>query len=87
MTDIIVRDIEPALLERIKRIGEARRLGLSETLLTLLHAGLEQYGSRGSPPLNTVESGALDAAIKAMEQVPDDAGFSLIGRADPGQTK
>lgn len=87
VTDIIVRDLEPALLERIKQIGVARGLDMPQTLLELLQLGLHSCEGRGAPPLNQTESGALDAAIKALEQVPDDTGFALIGRVDPAQAE
>ena len=85
MTDIIVRDLEPALLERIKLVGAARGLDMPQTLLELLQLGLHSCEGRGAPPLSTTESSALEAAIKALEQEPDDTGFSLIGRVDPDQ--
>ncbi len=86
MTDIIVRDIEPALAERIKRIGDARGWSLPETLLRLLELGLHSCEGRRAS-LDGAEAGVLEAAIKAMELVPDDAGFALIGRAaDEGRS-
>ncbi len=86
MTDIIIRDIAPALAQRIKRIGEARGWSETETLQRLLEAGLHSCERTGAPPLNEREAGALVAAINALEQVPNDPGFALIGReAGPDQ--
>lgn len=87
MADIIVRDIEPALAERIKRIGEARGWTPTQTMRQLIESGLRNCERTGAPPLNEREAGALEAAINALEQVPNDPGFALIGRsdADPAQ--
>lgn len=83
MTDIVLRDIDPALAERIRRLSEKRGLSVSDTLLRLLERGLAAAEGRGVPHLDDAEAGALERAIAAMEQVPDDAGFALIGRATP----
>lgn len=80
MTEIILRDIAPALAERIRRIGQARGWSEAETLQQLLEAGLRSCEGTAAPPLNEREAGALEAAIAALEQVPDDPGFALIGR-------
>ena len=81
MTDIIIRDIDPALAERIRRIGQAQGWSETETLQQLLEAGVRSCEGPAAPPFNARESGALEAAIEALEQVPDDPGFALIGRA------
>ena len=83
MTEIVLRDIEPVLVERIRRISEKRGWSLPDTLLRLLERGLAAAEGRGAPQLDDTEAGALERAIAAMEQVPDDAGFALIGRAPP----
>lgn len=83
MTDIVLRDIDPGLADRIRRISEMRGWSLPETLLQLLEHGLHACDGRGAPSLDPREAGALEAAIIAMEQVPNDDGFALIGRATP----
>ena len=81
MTDIVLRDIDPILAERIRRIGEARGWAAPETLLKLLEYGLYECEHDGRARLDDRESTALESAIAAMEQVPNDPGFALIGRA------
>ena len=81
MTDLVLRDIDPLLAERIKRLGEARGWAVHDTLLRVLEQGLNACEGHGPVHLEANEAGALEAAIAAMEQVPSDPGFALIGRA------
>ena len=83
MTDIVLRDIDPVLAERIRRIGEARGWSPADTLLRLLEQGLLEYEGNGAVRLDPKESDVLSSAISAMEQVPNDPGFALIGRGPP----
>lgn len=83
MSDIILHDIDPVLADRIQRISHGRGWSLPDTLLRLLEHGLQVCEGKGAPRLNDRESGALEAAVCALEQVPNDAGFALIGRATP----
>ena len=87
MTEIILRDIDPALAVRIRRISEARGWNEAETLQQLLEAGVRSCEGPAAPPLNERETGALEAAINALEQVPNDPGFALIGRSAAGQAE
>ena len=43
------------------------------------------YEGDGSVRLDNAESDALAAAIAALENVPDDKGYALIGRVEPPQ--
>lgn len=81
MTDIVLRDIDPLLAERIKRLGEARGWPVHDTLLRVLELGLHACEGHDAVHFEASETGALEAAIAAMEQVPSDPGFALIGRA------
>jgi hypothetical protein len=81
MTDIVLRDIDPLLYERIRRIGDARGWGTADTLLHVLTHGLEGFEGGSAPVFADAESHALEAAIAALEHVPNDPGFALIGRA------
>jgi len=83
MTDIVLRDIDPVLADRIRRIGEAHGWSPSDTLLRLLETGLQSWEGDSAVLLAEHEDGVLQAAIAAMEQVPSDPGFALIGRAAP----
>jgi hypothetical protein len=81
MTDIILRDVDAVLAERIRRIGESHGWSAADTLLHVLEYGLHVCEGDGKGRLDPVERDALSTAIQAMEQVPDDPGFALIGRA------
>jgi hypothetical protein len=43
--------------------------------------GLEGFEGGAAPVFADAEAHALEAAIAALEHVPDDPGFALIGRA------
>ena len=81
MTDIVLRDIDPLLFERLRRIGEARGWDLPATLLHVMTHGLEGFEGGSAPVFADAEAHALEAAIAALEHVPNDPGFALIGRA------
>lgn len=76
----VLKDIDPVLSERIRQVSQARGWELPATLQWLLEQGL--YASEHGTAINLDdrESGALQEAISALEQVPDDSGFALIGR-------
>ena len=81
MTDLVLRDIDPIVADRIRRLSEARGWSMHETLHNLIEQGLYACESGGSVHFDDREAVALQAAIAAMEQVRDDGGFGLIGRA------
>ena len=83
MTDIVLHDIDEVLADRIRRISEARGWSLSDTLLRLLDHGLDVYEGDGRSRFDEREASALELAITALEQVPNDPGFALIGRTTP----
>lgn len=79
MTDLILRDIDPRLAARIRRVAEANDWTVHDTILHLIERGL--YASEGGAlRFDSRESDVLQSAVAALEQVPDDPGFSLIGR-------
>lgn len=82
VTDIVLRDIDPQLAQRIQRISQAQGWSPAETLLQLLEQGLVGCESAVAARLNESEANALQTAIAALEQVPNDPGFALIGRAE-----
>ena len=82
MSEIVLRDIDPVLAERIRRVAESRRMGLPEALLYLLEQGLYAAEADMTVRFNDRDSDALMEAIAALEQVPSDPGFSLIGRVE-----
>lgn len=79
MTDIMLKDIDDVLLERIKRVAERRGWTLSHALLHVLEQGLYAVEGAGKLSFDHSESDVLQAAIAALEGVPDDV-FSMIGQ-------
>lgn len=84
MTDIVLKDVDDMLAERIKRVADKRGWTVPKTLLHLLEQGLYVYEDGGKLRFETTEEDALQAAIAAMEAVEDDEGYALIGRVGPG---
>lgn len=80
MTDIVLKDIDEVLAERIRRVSDARGWTVPRTLLHLLEQGLHVYEGDGSISFDTSENDVLQAAMAALEQIPDDGGFALIGK-------
>jgi hypothetical protein len=82
MTEIVLRDIDPVLADRIRRVADARRWDLPQTLLYVLEQGLYAVEADMNVRFSDTDSDALRAAIAALEGVPNDPGFSLIGRVE-----
>ncbi len=88
MTDIVLHDIDPLLLDRIKRIAVARAWPMQEALMHLLEHGLFACEAELAARFNDSDATALQAAISALEGIPSDPGFSLIGRMErPGDVR
>ena len=71
MTDIVLKDADPILFDRIRRVADARGWDLPHALQDLLEQGLHVYEGDGSVRFDNTEADALAAMIKALEQVPD----------------
>jgi hypothetical protein len=82
LNEIVLRDIDPVLAERIRRVAEARRWSLPQALMHLLEQGLYVVEADINIRFSDTDSDALKEAIAALEQVPNDPGFSLIGRVE-----
>lgn len=82
MTDIVLRDIDPVLADRIRRVADARRWTLPQALQHLLEQGLYAVEADINVRFSDNDTDALREAIAALEQVPSDPGFSLIGRVE-----
>ena len=80
MPDLILRDIEPDLLDRVRRLADTRGCSLEASLLDLLQQGLACARQRDNS-LDDFDARVLREAIAALESVPSDPGFALIGRA------
>ena len=81
MTDLVLRDIDAVLADRIRHLAEVRGWDIHHTLQTLLEQGLYACESGMDVHFDDREAIALKEAIAALEQVADDEGFGLIGRA------
>ncbi|WP_235973103.1 hypothetical protein [Luteimonas sp. MC1895] len=79
MTEIVLRDIDELLLDRIRRVADRRGWTLAHALHHLLEQGLYAVEGEGPMGFDTSEADVLQAAIAALEGVPDDV-FSLIGQ-------
>lgn len=86
MTDLVLRDIDPHLAARIRRVAETNGWTIHDTILHLIERGL--FASEGGAlRFDSAESDVMQSVIAALETVPNDPGFSLIGRvARPEQT-
>jgi hypothetical protein len=82
MTEIVLRDIDPMLADRIRRVAESRRWDLPRTLQYLLEHGLYAVEADMNVRFSDTDSDALREAIAALEGVPSDPGFALIGRVE-----
>lgn len=84
MTEIVLKDADDVLLDRIGRIARRRGWDLSTALMHLLERGLDAFEGNGELHFDGGEADVLQAALDAMQEVPDDPGFALIGRTTPG---
>ncbi|GAB3386989.1 hypothetical protein GCM10027432_21620 [Lysobacter fragariae] len=82
MTEIVLRDIDPVLADRIRRVADARRWTLPQTLQHLLEQGLFVVEADINVRFSDNDNDALKAAIAALEGVPSDPGFAMIGRVE-----
>jgi hypothetical protein len=79
MTDLVLRDIDPAMAERIRKVAEMNGWTVHQTILHLIDRGL--YATEGGAlRFDSKESDVMQSVIAALETVPNDPGFSLIGR-------
>ena len=70
MTDLVMKDIDPVLADRIRRVAEARGWNMHDTLLHLLEQGLFTTESEVRGGFNDREVDVLSAAISALKEVP-----------------
>lgn len=81
MGDIVLKDIDSKLQARIQAVADAHGWDLPRALNHLLELGLSAARAKPAPEWDSGEEAALSKAIAALEEVPDDPGFALIGRA------
>lgn len=82
MNETVLLDIEPVLLERVRRLGAAKGWSQQATFTQLLEHGLFACEVEVAARLDDSDADALKAAIDALEQIDNDPGFALIGRID-----
>lgn len=82
MTDIVLRDIDAVLADRMRRVAELRGWPLSTALLHLLEEGLHAFEGDGGLRFEGREADVLQEAISALEVIPDGV-FSRIGQLGP----
>ena len=75
MTDMVLKDIDPVLADRIRRVAEARGWTMHDTLFHLLEHGLFLTEAEVRSGFNDREVDVLSAAISALKEVPPGHGF------------
>ncbi|OAX55279.1 hypothetical protein [Xanthomonas graminis] len=75
MTDLLLRDINPLLVDRIRRIAVSRGWTQHQTVLNLIEHGLfaSEYQVRSG--FENPEVDVLSEAIAALRELPAGAGF------------
>lgn len=87
MTNAVLIDIDPLLMDRIKRIASARDWGMQTAMVHLIEHGLFACEAELAARFDDTDAKALQAAIDALKDIPDDPGFAMIGRAIPPADK
>lgn len=80
MSETVLLDIDAVLLERVRRLADAKGWGQQEAMIHLLEHGLFTCEVEVAARLDDTDADALQAAIAALEQIDNDPGFALIGR-------
>lgn len=84
MPDFLVRDIEPQVADRIKRIARERGWPINDVILRLLKEALGMVQPEAPVPgdiarlagtFEDEESRALAEAMKALQGLPDDTPY------------
>ncbi|MGE8245646.1 MAG: hypothetical protein ACN6RA_06485 [Stenotrophomonas maltophilia] len=75
MADLLLRDVDPLLLERIRRIAAARGWTREDTCMALLEQGLFASKLEVRSGFHDPEVDALAAAIAALQALPDAQGL------------
>jgi hypothetical protein len=70
MTDLVLRDVEPMLLERIQRVSIARGWSREKTCVALLEQGLFSSELKAHGGFNSPETEVLSEAIAALKALP-----------------
>lgn len=81
MIHTVLLDIDPVLLERIQRLATAHGWGQQAALIHLIEHGLFACEADLAARFDATDAEVLQAAVAALQDIPDDPGFALIGRA------
>lgn len=82
MTETVQLTLDAVLLDRIRRFAATRGWSQADAVRKLIEHGLFACESTAEPSLSDLDASVLQSAIAALEVIPDDPGFSLIGRAE-----
>ena len=82
MSETVLLDIDPVLLERVRRFAATKGWSQPAAITHLIEHGLFACEGDVAVALDDTDAHILQAAIEALEKVEDDPGFSLIGRID-----
>jgi len=85
MAMLIVRDIPPSLVARLREQARERGCTLQSLLMSLLAQETAIHTVRAHP--RELDLDVLEEAAAALREVPADPGFGLIGRAPPPPPK
>jgi|LNAP01.1.fsa_nt_gb hypothetical protein len=75
MTDLLIRDLDSILTDRIRRVSAARGWSVEETIARLLEHGLFAMEAEVLGGFSDPEVDALSDAIAALRAVPQGATF------------
>ena len=81
MNHAVLLDIDPVLQERIARVAAAHGWGQQHATIHLIEHGLFACETALAARFDESDASVLKGAIAALQDIPDDPGFSLIGRA------
>lgn len=80
MTETVALNIDPLLLDRVRRMAATQGWTEQEALAHLLEHGLFACEAELAARFSDSDADALQQAIAALEQIQDDPGFGSIGR-------
>lgn len=75
MTDLLLKDIDPALARRILDLAEKCGWSQHFAILNLLEHGLAVLETEGRRSFDTSEAEALSRAIAALQELPAGPSF------------
>lgn len=82
--DVNVRNLDADLQQRVERYARTKNWDVATVLPLALRTGMQVLEQREERNFGAREDAVLADAIKALEQVPSDPGFGLIGREIAG---